>query len=194
MGENIKGKWAYRDQIDYLPQIARFPENLKVSELLRMVKDLRSRDANDKKLIEFFELEPFLDQRLGNLSGGTRQKVNIVQAFMYDSPLMILDEPTAGLDPVAMIRLKELINHEKAKGKTILITTHIMSFVEEMADEIVFLLEGHIHFRGSLQTLKTQYQESNLERAIAKILEGKTNFSSNGISKEASKIAFEKVI
>lgn len=192
MGENIKGKWAYRDQIDYLPQIARFPENLKVSELLRMVKDLRSRDANDKKLIEFFELEPFLDQRLGNLSGGTRQKVNIVQAFMYDSPMMILDEPTAGLDPVAMIRLKELINNERAKGKTILITTHIMSFVEEMADEIVFLLEGHIHFRGSLQSLKNQYQESNLERAIAKMLEGKTNSSSNGVSKENSKFQFEK--
>lgn len=194
MGENVKGKWTYRDQIDYLPQIARFPENLKVSELLSMVKDLRNRKANDQELIEFFGLEPFLDKRLGNLSGGTRQKVNIVQAFMYDSPMMILDEPTAGLDPVSMIRLKDLINREKAKGKTILITTHIMSFVEEMADEIVFLLEGNIHFRGSLEALKDRYQESNLERAIAKILEGNEVFSSNGASKESSKLKLEKSI
>ncbi len=99
---------------------------------------------------------------------------------MYDSPLVILDEPTSGLDPVAMQRLRELIRKEKQNGKMILITTHIMSFVEEMADEIVFLLEGKIYFRGTIATLKERYQETNVERAIAKILSEKPTASSNG--------------
>ncbi len=182
--KNIKGEWEYRNKIDYLPQIARFPENLKVKELLSMIKDIRGGEENSERYIKLFNLEPFLNQRLGNLSGGTLQKVNITLALMYDSPLLILDEPTTGLDPLALVRLKKLILEEKAKGKIILITTHIMSFVEEMADNVVFLLEGNIHFEGSLQQLKTNYKSEKVEEAIAKILEGKNyNFSSNGHSK-----------
>ena len=193
-GKAIKGEYAYRNQIDYLPQIARFPENLKVSELLSMIKDLRGDAANDEELIAFFKLEPFLDKRLGNLSGGTRQKVNIVQAFMYDSPIIILDEPTAGLDPVAMISLKQLILEEKAKGKIIQITTHIMSFVEEMADELIFLLDGKIHFQGTITQLKQQYHESNLESAIASILKGKEQVSLNGQTHQGLKIQMTPVL
>ncbi len=170
-GENVKGKWKYRNGIDYLPQIARFPENLFVQELFDMVQDLRFSEGNNQELIELFELQPFLDKRLGHLSGGTRQKVNIIQSLMFDSPIIILDEPTSGLDPVAMLHLKDLINKEKAKGKTILITTHIMSFVEDIADDVVFLLEGKVHFHGSLKQLKTQYNETTVERAIAAILQ-----------------------
>jgi len=187
--ENIKGKWQYRNKIDYLPQIARFPENLKVKELLSMIKDIRGGEENSENFIELFDLEPFLNQRLGNLSGGTLQKVNIMLALMYDSPLLILDEPTTGLDPLSLVRLKKLILEEKAKGKIILITTHIMSFVEEMADNVIFLLEGNIHFKGSLKQLKTNYQSEKLEEAIAKILEGKKyEFSSNGHSKKEVEI------
>jgi Cu-processing system ATP-binding protein len=69
-----------------------------------------------------------------------------------------------------MIHLKELITEEKAKGKIILITSHIMSFVEEVADEIVFLLEGKVYFKGDIEALKVQTQESNFERAIANLL------------------------
>ena len=181
---NILGEWAYRNYLDYLPQIARFPENLLVRELLEMIKDIRGRKANDAELIELFELTPFLDKRLGTLSGGTRQKVNLVQAFMYDNAIMMLDEPTTGLDPVAMIKLKDLIRHEKAKGKTILITTHIMSFVEEMADEIVFLLEGKVYFKGSVTEIKARHAGVNLEGAIANILTRKTGFSANGHTTE----------
>ena len=169
-GENVKGKFEYRKNIDYLPQIAQFPENLKVSELISMIKNLRNKDAKDAELIKLFKLEPFLDKKLGNLSGGTKQKVNLVLTFMFDSPLLILDEPTTGLDPVSLIHLKDLIRQEKAKGKTILITTHIMDFVESMADEIVFLLEGNIYFRGTVDELKKKSDRNDLEHAIATIL------------------------
>ena len=187
-GENVKGKWKYRNGIDYLPQIARFPENLFVKELFEMVQDLRSSKGDNQELIELFELQPFLDKRLGHLSGGTRQKVNLIQSMMFDSPIIIMDEPTSGLDPVAMLHLKDLIRKEKAKGKTILITTHIMSFVEDIADDVVFLLEGKIHFQGSLKELKNQYNETTVERAIAAILQkDKTPKPLNGNALSVSK-------
>jgi len=168
-GNPIKKNWKYRQEIDYLPQIANFPGNLRVKELIRMIKDLRQMPSREEELIEIFQLAPFLDKKLATLSGGTKQKVNIVLAFMFDSPVLILDEPTTGLDPASLIRLKELIQREKAAGKTILITSHIMQFVAEVADEIVYLLEGKIYFKGSMEQLITKTNQTDLEHAIAAI-------------------------
>ncbi|NCT17140.1 MAG: copper ABC transporter ATP-binding protein [Flavobacteriaceae bacterium CG_4_8_14_3_um_filter_34_10] len=168
--QNIKNQWEYRNNIDYLPQIANFPGNLNVNELFTMLKDLRGKTTKDQELIELFKLQPFLKEKLSTLSGGTKQKVNLVLTFMFDSPLVILDEPTSGLDPISMIRLKELIQQEKSKGKTIFITTHIMNFVEEVADEIIFLLEGKIYFQGTVSALKTKTKQQDFEYAIATIL------------------------
>ena len=115
-GEVIKNTYKYRDQIDYLPQIAKFPGNLTVKEIIAMIKDLRTSKTNkEEELIELFKLQPFLNKRLDNLSGGTKQKVNLVLTFMFDSPLIILDEPTSGLDPISHLRLKNLIFSEKEK-------------------------------------------------------------------------------
>ncbi|MFH4964221.1 ABC transporter ATP-binding protein [Gaetbulibacter sp. M235] len=171
LGKSIKNNSDYRNKIDYLPQIANFPNNLKVKELITMIKDLRgNKTTHDDDLINQFKLQPFLDKKLGNLSGGTKQKVNLVLTFMFDSPLIILDEPTSGLDPISLLRLKDLIQSEKAKGKTILITSHIMSFVEEISDEIVFLLEGQIYFKGTINELKEKTNQTDFEHAIASIL------------------------
>lgn len=168
--ENVLRKWEYRNNLNYLPQIANFPANLTVTELVEMVKNLRPSQANEKELIELFGLTPFLKQKLGTLSGGTKQKVNIVLTFMFDSDLIILDEPTTGLDPIALIYLKELIQKEKAAGKTILITSHIMSFVEEISDEIVFLLDGKIYFKGTIAAIKEETKSATLDVAIANLI------------------------
>ncbi len=168
--KNVLKKHEYRNNINYLPQIANFPSNLSVKELIKMVKNLRPKKAEDQDLIDLFRLQPFLDKKLGNLSGGTKQKVNIVLTFMFDSELIILDEPTTGLDPISLLNLKKIILAEKQKGKTILITSHIMSFVEEMADEIVFLLDGKIYFKGTLTAIKEETKQNDLEHAIAAIL------------------------
>lgn len=170
-GKTIHNNWQYRNAIDYLPQIANFPNNLTVTELIEMIKDLRNRkEVNHLELIGRFKIESFLDKKLVNLSGGTKQKVNLVLTFMFDSPLIILDEPTSGLDPIALITLKELIQEEKAKGKTILVTSHIMNFVDEIADSIVFLLEGKIYFQGTINELKERTQSIDFEHAIASML------------------------
>ena len=170
-GVPLKNNYKYRETIDYLPQIANFPGNLKVSELINMIKDLRySKNNNEEELIELFKLQPYLNKRLVNLSGGTKQKVNLVLTFMFDSPLVILDEPTSGLDPISLLRLKKLIFSEREKGKTLLVTSHILSFVEEVADEIVFLLEGKIYFKGTIPELKSKTEQPDFEHAIASIL------------------------
>jgi len=168
--ENVKKQWNYRFNIDYMPQIANFPTNLTVDELFDMIIDLRGSEKRKDELIKLFGLGEFIEKKLGNLSGGTKQKVNIVLSFMFDSPIIILDEPTTGLDPVSLIRLKDLIMSEKEKGKTILITTHIMDFVEQISDQIVFILEGVIYFRGTVNELKTKTNQESIERAIASIL------------------------
>lgn len=166
---DIKNQWRYRRAIEYLPQIADFPNNLRVRELIDMIKDLHRQPTNEDQLIDLFGLLPFMDKKLATLSGGTKQKVNIVLTFMFDKPLIILDEPTTGLDPLALIHLKELIQYEKSNGKTILLTSHIMQFVEEVADEIIYLLEGKIYFKGTVNELKKRTRKDNVEHAIAEI-------------------------
>lgn len=168
--ENIKGQFTYRNNISHLPQIARFPENLTPHELIRMIKDLRTGDTREDNLISLFSLEKELNKKMVNLSGGNRQKVNLLLALMYKCPLAILDEPSTGLDPISLIRLKKFLKEESEKGVKIIITTHIMDFVEQLADNIVFLLDGKIHFSGKLNELLTRQGEEKLENAIASIL------------------------
>ena len=158
-GKSIKNQWAYREQISYLPQIANFPSNLKVKELIAMIKNIKKLPCHEQELIELFGLQKHLNKSLGNLSGGTKQKVNLVLTFMVDVPVLVLDEPTSGLDPI-----------EKEKGKTILITSHILSFIEELSDEILFILEGNIYFRGTPQQLLETTQKTNFQEAIAELL------------------------
>lgn len=170
-GSNVKNKWDYRKNIDYLPQIANFPGNLKVKELIAMIKDIRGNtNTRENYFIEVFGLNPFLNKKLGHLSGGTKQKVNLVLTLMFDSDIIILDEPTSGLDPVSLIALKKLIASEKEMGKTILITSHIMSFVEEVCDKLIFILDGKIYFNDTIQVLKAVTKEENFEKAIAHLL------------------------
>lgn len=171
-GRDIRNDWEYRKYLSYVPQIAKFPHNLTVQEFLDMIKDIRDvTSTQEQRYIHIFDLKPFLRKRLGTLSGGTKQKVNLTAALMFDSQYLFLDEPLAGLDPVALIRFKDLLKEEKEKGKQIILTTHMMSIVEELADEILFLLDGRIYFRGTMHALLEKYQETSIERAIARILD-----------------------
>ncbi len=175
LGQPINKGWKYRREIDYLPQIANFPNNLKVNELIEMIKDLRNTSGTEDELITAFDLEPHLDKKMSNLSGGTKQKVNLVLAFMFNSQLLILDEPNTGLDPRALISLKALIEEQKTKGKTVLITSHVMQFVEEVADEVIYILEGKIYFKGTTAELKSETGQINMEHAVAELMKSEIN-------------------
>jgi Cu-processing system ATP-binding protein len=171
-GIPVNGSPAYRERIGYMPQAARFPEHLTGREVLQFLKDLRGRPTNlDEELLTRFRLEPSLDKPVRTLSGGTRQKLNAVAAFLFRPSLLILDEPTAGLDPVAAGVLKDKVLRAPGEGATVLLTSHIMSEIEELAQDIVFLMEGTIAFQGTVEMLVAQSGEARLERAIARRLE-----------------------
>ncbi|HEX6049224.1 MAG TPA: ABC transporter ATP-binding protein [Gemmatimonadaceae bacterium] len=175
-GEPIGNDAAYRMRVGYMPQIARFPENLTGAELIAMVEELRGQQGEatargrDRELIERFHLAPHLHKPLRTLSGGTRQKVNAVLAFLFDPDLLILDEPTSGLDPVASGILKAKVGGARAAGKTVIVTSHVMSELEEIADDIAFVLEGRVRFAGSVHDLKLHTRQLSLERAIAQMM------------------------
>ena len=170
-GEAINGDCRYRARIGYMPQIARFPENLTGRELIAMVRDLRPpAGACDEELVGAFALEPQLDKPLRTLSGGTRQKINAVLAFLFRPDLLIFDEPTAGLDPVASSVLKDKILAARRDGRTCIITSHVLSELEELADDVVFLLDGHARFAGSVPELKARTGQPTIERAVAALM------------------------
>lgn len=170
--QKLNGHWDYRKNIGYMPQMARYPENMKVSELIDFIKEIREGQASDEHtLIEYFGLKPELEKRLRNLSGGTRQKVGAVLAIMFNPGILILDEPTAGLDPQSSHKLKKLIRQEQQKSKTILLTTHIMSEIEELADHLIFIVEGNLRYHGPMSSFIENQHEQRLEGAVAKMME-----------------------
>ena len=163
---------VYRSDIGYMPQIAHFPGNLSATDVFAMMRDLRSGEPRDEELIDRLELRPHLDKPLRVLSGGTRQKVNVALAFLFAPYLLILDEPTAGLDPLAAGIVKAKVLAERGKGRTFVITSHVMSDLEELADDIAFLVDGRIRFSGGVNLLKRMTRQLSLERAIARVMEG----------------------
>jgi Cu-processing system ATP-binding protein len=170
-GERIGGDSAYRDRIGYMPQIARYPENLSGSDVVAMLRALRGGDAPvDETLAALFGLGPQLQKPLRTLSGGTRQKVNAVLAFLFRPDVLILDEPTAGLDPVSSGILKDVIASARDDGRTVIVTSHVMSELDAIADDVVVLLEGRVCFAGPLHDLKLRTRQLSLERAVAELM------------------------
>ena len=161
----------YRHDIGYMPQAARFPLDLSCRDILTLIQRLRPEQPSLlESLIDRFDLQDHLDKRIRTLSGGTRQKLSAVIACMYDPALLIFDEPTAGLDPASCIRLKNYIGTLKPLGRTVLLTTHIMSDLEELADDIVLLLDGRLRYAGSVRELKLQTGAIHLESAVADVM------------------------
>ena len=155
-----------------MPQIGHYPDNMKIGQLFRMVMDIREQEAQDTDLLKAYQLDGMYHKTMRTLSGGTLQKVSAALAFMFNPDVLILDEPSAGLDPLAAEALKEKILEEKAKGKLILVTSHILSEADEISDHIMYLFEGNIRFYKTLRELKEETGEQKLSKAITKILSG----------------------
>jgi Cu-processing system ATP-binding protein len=170
-GKNIRNDWPYREKIGYMPQIGRYPDNMRIGQLFDMIKNIRKNAVNlDEELVNAFRLDTMLDKRLHTLSGGTRQKVSAALAFLFNPPVLILDEPTAGLDPISAEFLKEKIQREKDKEKLIIITSHIMSDLDDMATEIVYLEDGSIRYNDSVEAVKDITGEDRLGKAMARMI------------------------
>ncbi|NND72285.1 MAG: ABC transporter ATP-binding protein [Rhodothermales bacterium] len=171
-GREVDDDVSYRSAIGYMPQHPDFPDNLSTREIIDLLQQLRGNEHVDLSLQRLMELDREMDKPVRALSGGTRQKLSAVLAFMFKPPILVLDEPTAGLDPIASSALKDHIMAEKKRGATMILTSHVMSDLEELSDRVVFLLDGIIRFDGSLQDIRQRTGESKLERAIAQMLRG----------------------
>ncbi|MEZ4585502.1 MAG: ABC transporter ATP-binding protein [Gemmatimonadales bacterium] len=170
-GETVGLDPSYRRGIGYMPQAARFPEQLTGTEVLALLRGVRGEAAErDERLIDQLELRASLPTPVAAMSGGTRQKLNAAVAFLFRPKLLILDEPTAGLDPVASAVLKDRIKAAPGEGQTVILTSHIMSEIQELADLVVFLVEGSIRFQGSIASLVERTGEDRLERAVARMM------------------------
>lgn len=171
-GQQILGTWDYRRHIGYMPQIGRYPDNMRVGQLFEMVREIRSDTFShlDDDLMRAFEVEKFAHKTMRTLSGGTRQKVSACLAFLFDPDVLVLDEPTAGLDPVASEILKEKVLAEKAKGKLVLVTSHILNDLEELTTDVMYLIEGKVQFYQPIQELKARTGEDKLNRALAQVM------------------------
>lgn len=169
-GAPVTNDHAYRARIGYMPQIAQFPENLTGAEFFALLRKLRGASVIDERLIEQLKLQDALTRKLRLLSGGTRQKVNATAAFLFGPELLVLDEPTSGLDPVAAGILKRRIILEREAGRAVILTSHILADVDEMADDVVFLHEGRARFAGDVRELKRQTAQATTERAIAELM------------------------
>ena len=171
-GQPVGKQWAYRRHIGYMPQIGRYPENMTIGQVLDMMKDIRKMPESelDTDLFAAFGLETMLHKRMRTLSGGTRQKVSACLAFLFNPDVLILDEPTAGLDPVSTELLKDKIIAERQKNKLILITSHVLSDLDELISEVVYMQEGKPLFHKSLAALKAETDTDRLSAAIARVM------------------------
>jgi Cu-processing system ATP-binding protein len=162
----------YRNHIGYMPQIGNYPENMTIGQIISMMKDIRQVDATmlDEELIKNFNLDKILEKRMRTLSGGTRQKVSASLAFLFDASVLILDEPTAGLDPLAADILKAKICKEMEKGKLILITSHVLSELDDIVTQVTYMFEGKVMFHKNLEELIFETKENKLSKAIAAIM------------------------
>jgi Cu-processing system ATP-binding protein len=174
--ESILKAELYKKQIGYMPQIGRYPQNMTIGQIINMIKGIRNSDAVlDYDLYKAYDLDLLLDKKMSTLSGGTMQKVSAVLAFMFNPAILILDEPTAGLDPIAAETLKQKIIAEKQKGKLIIITSHLLSELDDMVSEIIFMQEGNIIFHQSVSKLKSSTQTEKISNAILQILKAGKN-------------------
>ncbi|WP_027376784.1 ABC transporter ATP-binding protein [Kaistella palustris] len=175
--KSVKEDYRYRENIGYMPQIGRYPENMTIGQTIKMIRDTRKipQTQLDTELLESFELEKMYSKKMGNLSGGTTQKVSAVLAFMFDPQIIILDEPTAGLDPLASEILKNKIIKEKNRGKLIIITSHLLSELDDIVSEIVFINEGKVLIHQSVADLMAETGAAKISDSIVTILKGMKN-------------------
>lgn len=163
----------YRSAIGYMPQMTRFPENMNVRQLFQLIQDLRpdvAKEDYDLDLYRVYDIEKMESKKLHALSGGMKQKVSAALAFLFSPDILILDEPTAGLDPVSNERLKDKIRQVTESQKLVLITSHILSDLDEIVNKVVYLIDGQIAFHKTLDQLREETSETRLNKIIVTLL------------------------
>lgn len=169
--EKITKDVRYKEYIGYMPQIGKYPENITIKQVFDMIRTLRqTRTQEDWELYDSFGLSKIEGKKMATLSGGTIQKVSAAMAFLHQPEVLILDEPTAGLDPLASEILRNKIVDERQKGKLILITSHVLSELDDLLTNVIFMQEARILFSKTIHEIILHTGESRISKAVTKLL------------------------
>ncbi len=161
-GEGLSAAASYRKKIGFIPETPSLYEELTLKEHLEVVAMAYDLDwsmawARAERLLKLFRLDEKVDWFPVNFSKGMKQKVMIICAFLVEPSLLIVDEPFLGLDPVAIADLIGLLEEEKAKGTSILMSTHVLDSAEKLCDSFVILHQGQVRAAGNLAELQAAF-------------------------------------
>lgn len=163
-----------RGQVAYLPERFDPPWFLTGGEFVRFSSSLYGREVGEDEIratCEALALDPeVLGRRVQTYSKGMRQKLGLIATIVTGCRMLILDEPMSGLDPLARALVKKLLRQVKAQGRTIVLSSHILSDMDEICDQIAVVDDGKIHFIGAPRVLRDQSGEETLERAFLKTI------------------------
>ena len=157
-------KGLSKEALRYMPDDLNFPDTLTAAEILALLANLKNIPASViPDVLKQVGLADKGHLRVSEYSKGMRQRLNLAQSMLGDGDFYILDEPTNGLDPFWIATLKTMLVKEKQKGIHVLFSTHLLSFAEEIADEVILLHEGEIIASGRIDALLAQHQCETLE-------------------------------
>ncbi|MBK3496221.1 ABC transporter ATP-binding protein [Viridibacillus sp. YIM B01967] len=161
--------WAGERSISYMPDDINFPTALTAAEILQLLAGLKKVSAAEReKVLKRVGLWEYRKQKVSQFSKGMRQRLNLAQSLLGDERLIVLDEPTNGLDLLWIAELKTILQEQKQIGRTILFSTHLLSFAEELADDVLLLYEGKVLLEGSIHTVLDQAKCNHLEELFMK--------------------------
>lgn len=160
LGEAFSEK--IKNRFGYLPEERGLYRKLKVSEVLSFfgkLKGMKKSEINAKglELLKKFELDNYIDKKVEELSKGMAQKLQFIITILHSPELLILDEPFAGLDPINIELVKDIILEKKKEGITIIFSTHLMEYAEKIVDTVVMINKGKKVIDGNLQDVKSTY-------------------------------------
>ena len=164
LGEPV-GRKAVLRRVGYLPEHHQFPPYLSGRRVLRHVAgmagvDRRTAKRRAEELLELVKMTPAADRKIGGYSKGMRQRIGVAQALVNDPDLVILDEPTDGVDPVGRRDIRDIVKHLREEGKTVFINSHLLSELEVVCDRVAILVRGELARQGTIGELaldRTRY-------------------------------------
>lgn len=168
----FKNAYSVQEKIGYLPGEIAFIDNMTGAEFIHFMADMKNITDLQyaRELIAYFDIDTKI--KIKKMSKGMKQKIGLIIAFMQDTPILILDEPTTGLDPLMQTKFVDLIKKEKAKGKTILMSSHIFEEIENTCERIVMIKDGRLVADENINAMRNKMNKhyeisfSNMEDAI----------------------------
>lgn len=185
-GKNYRKQFSVVYQNNGLDFYLSVYDNLKTNGYIYGLRGKELSKAIDD-IMDIMDLQKYRKSKISELSGGYAKRVQVSKALMLDTPIIILDEPTHGMDPLVKKRLFEIINKRKQEGKVIIYTTQILEEVEKICNNVAILKSGHLISKDTVQNTKQKFSKNNVLEINLSNTERNMNFSAEMLQKVISK-------